>query len=272
MRRALHQLVDRPVVFPDELALRILGKDAMRGLEEDEDDPRAPVATHLRAFLAARSRIAEDTLEEALTRGVTQYVVLGAGLDTWAARHPRTAIRVFEVDHPETQGWKRTLLADADLALPESLRFVPVDLGAEDPRAKLVAAGFDPHVPAAFSCLGLTPYLEVEAVLAILRFVGGCAAGTSLVLDYAVSPHTLGLIGRMVYRRFAERVAAAGEPWLSSFEPREMDRHLGALGFSRRHEWGKAEINATWFKDRADRLKVGSLARIVVAEVGTPED
>lgn len=269
MRRALHQLVDRPVVFEDDLALRILDEATVeRVRQEAAVADRSPVSTHLRAFLAARSRIAEEAVDAAVEREVHQYVILGAGLDTWSARHPDTTMRVFEVDHAETQAWKRGLLADAGLEMPSGLTFVPVDFTTSRLEEALLAAGFDPQEPAAFSWLGVTPYLTEEDIGSTLSFVSSLVPGSTLVFDYAVSPRLLGLIGRMVYRRFAERVAAAGEPWLSSFEPLEMDARMARLGFGSRSDLGETEINRRYFSGRTDGLKVGSLARVMVARVG----
>ena len=132
LRRAAHQLLDVPKVLDDPVALRIVGREAAAALAAD---PRhfetTPIAPYLRAFMAARSRCAEDELALAVKRGVAQYVVLGAGLDTFAYRNPFSTLRVFEVDFPATQAWKQTCLADAGIVVPDSLRFVPVDFASQ---------------------------------------------------------------------------------------------------------------------------------------------
>src|ERR1035438_9797436 len=123
IRRAAHQLVDVPPVLDDPIAVRFVGA----GNRGKMGRASHRVGRDLRAFVAARSRYAEDRLAEAVERGVRQYVVLGAGLDTFAYRNPYAGLRVFEVDFPATQEWKRELLVEAEIDLPEGLRFAPVD-------------------------------------------------------------------------------------------------------------------------------------------------
>ena len=128
MRRAAHQLLDSPRVYEDSLALAILGNAEAAAVRVNparlED---GPAAQRLRAFLAIRSRLAEDALEEAVNSGIRQYVVLGAGLDTFAYRNPYPGLRVFEVDHPATQGWKLQRLEDARITVPRNVTFVAAD-------------------------------------------------------------------------------------------------------------------------------------------------
>src|SRR5258706_8742763 len=135
MRRAAHQILDAPLVLDDPVALRIVGPKAEASIRSDLRRYESSWGRALRAFLVARSRCAEEALASAVANGVTQYVVLGAGLDTSAYRAPRDgpAPRVFEVDHPATQAWKRELLADAGIAVPETLAFVPIDLQTQSP-------------------------------------------------------------------------------------------------------------------------------------------
>src|ERR1700691_1610025 len=151
IRRAAHQLLDEPRVLDDPLALRIIGFDAERALRSDPKEHHA-FSRAFRAFMAARSRYAEDELARAVERGVTQYVVLGAGLDTFAYRNPlRSAgLHVFEVDHPATQEWKRARLDDAGIAVPDDMTFAAVDFERQSLDDGLVKAGFDKQQPAFF--------------------------------------------------------------------------------------------------------------------------
>jgi methyltransferase (TIGR00027 family) len=177
IRRAEHQLFDFPHVLDDPIALRIIGPEgaasiALRCWFAYFPGPRA-----MRAFMAARSRYAEDQLARAIASGTAQYVVLGAGLDTFAYRNPYTdsALRVFEVDHPDTQAWKRHRLASTAIPIPYPVTFVPVDFGRQ-PETELEKAGFKPDEPAFFSWLGVTPYLSKEIVMATfarIRVVSG---------------------------------------------------------------------------------------------------
>src|SRR5271169_1270262 len=142
IRRAAHQLLDHPRVLDDPLALRIIGSDAEEELRSNPKEDHA-FSRAFRAFMAARSRYAEDELAGAVGRGVRQYVVLGAGLDTFAYRNPYQSLRVFEVDHPATQAWKREQLQAADIAIPSSLTFVPIDFERQTLADGLGQCGFD---------------------------------------------------------------------------------------------------------------------------------
>jgi methyltransferase (TIGR00027 family) len=267
LSRAAHQIFDRPPVLEDPVALAIVGERGIAEIRGVALRYSLPPSRYLRAFLAARSRVAEEALDEAVRHGVRQYVVLGAGLDTFAYRnpYPASALRVFEVDHPATQAWKRDQLAAAGLALPESLSFVPVDFESETLAARLASAGFRAAEPAFFSWLGVTMYLTRAAVLATLRYVAGLRQGSGVVFDYVVPPATLSLVRRVVLRTVMRGVAAAGEPWKSFFEPRELAQELRSLGFRELEDLGRGELNARFFAGRADGLRVGGLGRVMRA-------
>jgi methyltransferase (TIGR00027 family) len=270
LRRAAHQLLDRPLVLDDPIALRIIGAETRAALEADpsrHEDSR--IAPFLRAFIAVRSRFAEDSLAEAIPHGVRQYVVLGAGLDTFAYRnpHPNHSIRVFEVDHPATQAWKRSRLVEGAIAVPPELTFVPVDFEtAQLPRA-LAAAGFRHDLPTWFAWLGVTMYLTRGAFDETLRFITSQPAGSGVVFDYALSPAILDAKGRALFERMAERVGAAGEPWRTTFVPDELARDLRTIGFTTVEDLGAKEIQARYLAHRDDGLRVGSIARLLRARV-----
>ncbi|MEU0812507.1 class I SAM-dependent methyltransferase [Streptomyces sp. NPDC005970] len=227
--RADHQKLDAGRLFHDPLAVRILGADA----EGRDDADAASGRRRIRLFIAARSRFAEDRLAAAVRRGVRQLVVLGAGLDTFAYRNPHevAGLRVFEVDHPATQAWKRERLADAGIPLPPSLTFAPVDFERESLAEGLTAAGFDPARPAFFSWLGVVPYLTRDAVFATLGLIAGLPGGTEAVFDYSEPPSAMTPRGRVSHRARAARVAAVGEPFLSYFAPERLAADLRAAGF-----------------------------------------
>lgn len=267
MRRAAHQLLDDPRVHDDPLALAILGEaqaEAMRA------DPRrlenGPVAPVLRAFLAVRSRLAEDALAQAVAAGVRQYVVLGAGLDTFAYRNPYPGLRVFEVDHPATQAWKRQRLVEAHIAVPEGVTFAAVDFAAESLPTALRAAGLRSDEPSFFSWLGVTPYLEPATVLATLAAIAPFAAhGGGVVFDYNVPPASLAPLPRAGFEALAARVAAAGEPFRGFFEPAALVAAIRAMGFHEVRDLEPDELNATFLSGRTDGLRVGSAGHILTA-------
>ena len=185
MYRAAHQLLDNPRVFEDPLAIGILGEEASR-LKSQLDWFETAGARHIRAFVVARSRYAEDELTAAIARGASQYVILGAGLDTYAYRSAHSELRVFEVDHPATQAWKRTRLEAAGIAIPSSLTLVPTNFEEQTLCSALQASGFQRDKVSFFSWLGVTPYLTTASVLATLAFIGSMPSGSGVVFDYAI--------------------------------------------------------------------------------------
>jgi methyltransferase (TIGR00027 family) len=181
MRRAAHQLFDVPPVLNDPLALAIVGEEAAAQLRAESRTHGGRIASTIRAFMAVRSRLAEDELARAVSRGVSQYVILGAGLDTFAYRnpHPVSALRVFEVDFAATQAWKRRKLAAAAIPLPASLSFVSVDFESESLAERLAGAGLDRQQPTFFTWLGVTMYLTDAAIASTLEFIASTPAGSS---------------------------------------------------------------------------------------------
>jgi methyltransferase (TIGR00027 family) len=180
MRRAAHQLLDDPKVFDDPVAILIIGKESASALQADPHQSETTrLSPYLRAFMAARSRYAEDELALGVQRGVRQYVVLGAGLDTFAYRNPYPEVlHVFEVDHPSTQAWKRARLEEIGIAIPGNLTFAPIDFETQTLAEGLRSAGCDPGICTFFSWLGVTPYLTAEAVAATLRFIASDSCPT----------------------------------------------------------------------------------------------
>jgi methyltransferase (TIGR00027 family) len=270
MRRAVHQLFDHPKVLVDPIALPIIGPEAAARLEAERTEHKSRVARNLRAFLVARSRFAEDELARAIERGVRQYVVLGAGLDTFAYRNPHRdfALRVFEVDYPATQEWKRQKLAAAGIAIPPSVTYAPVDFERQTLAEGLKLAGFDASKAVFFSWLGVTMYLTEEAVMATFGFIALSPAGGGIAFDYAVPRSSLNWVGRFALDALSRRVAAAGEPFRTFFEPRALTERLRRIGFRRVEDLDADEINRRYFKDRADRLRVTSrLGHLMSAEV-----
>lgn len=266
LRRAAHQVLDVPPIFQDPLALAIVGVDG----ETLRSDPKSRGRTSraLRVFLAVRSRYAEDGLACAVGTGARQYVVLGAGLDTFAYRNPYSRLRVFEVDHPATQGWKRERLEAAGISIPEAMTFAPVDFESQTLSEGLARAGFQTDQKAFFSWLGVVPYLTRSAVMETFRFVGSLPAGSEIVFDYAIPPETMNLVQRLAFNALAERVAAAGEPFQTFFKPAKLMDELRRMGFGSFEDLGGKEINARYFAGRADGLRVGGgIGRLMKAGV-----
>jgi methyltransferase (TIGR00027 family) len=267
IRRAAHQLVDRPLVFEDPLALRILGAQTESEVRSDPEGSPAGRSRVLRAFLAARSRYAEDALAEAVSRGVRQYVVLGAGLDTFAYRNPHEGLRVFEVDRAATQEWKRRRLAEAEIGLPESLTFAHVDFERDTLGDALARAGFDAGRAAVFAWLGVTPYLSRDAVVATLRFAASASAGSEIIFDFALDPSSLEDERRQALERLAALVAAIGEPFMTFFDPGTLAAELVALGFGRADVVGPGDLDARYFRGRSDGLGLRGIGHLAHARL-----
>ena len=270
MRRAAHQLYDRPLIFEDPLALRILSEDAAeRVRSQSEEETHSPWARGFRAFMAARSRFAEEELAASYARGVRQYVVLGAGLDTFAYRNPWPDLRVFEVDHPATQAWKRERLEQAGIGIPDSLRFAPVDFEHGTLAAGLAAAGFRADQPVFFSWLGVVPYLTREAAFSTLRFIAGLPGGSGVVFDYCIPREQMSEGAQRVFDALAERVARAGEPFQLFLDPEALGPELRAVGFTRIDDLDGAAIRARWFDAHGQQPPLhGGSGRLVCARAG----
>lgn len=247
-RRAAHQVLDRPLVFEDPLAVRIVGGE----WQEGEQEPPA-FAAAFRSFMAARSRYAEENLSAAHAAGARQYVVLGAGLDTFAYRNPWPDLQVFEVDHPATQEWKQELLRHAEIPVPANMTFVPVDFERQDLGERLKDSGLL-TAPAFFSWLGVTPYLTREAFDRTIAFIASLPSNTGVVFDYGLDPALMNPVQRAAHDMLSARVARAGEPFRLFFNPRMLARDLQAAGFTRIEDLDARQIDERWFRDRTDGL------------------
>ncbi len=245
MRRAAHQILDVPPVFTDPLALRIVEGQTTNG-----DSPS------LRAFMAVRSRYSEDQLAEAVARGVTQCVVLGAGLDTFAYRNPYAGLQVFEVDHPATQAWKHHQLDQTGIAIPSSLTFVPVDFETQTLQNGLETAGFRFDRITFFSWLGVVPYLTDDAFESTLRLIASMPEGSGVVFDYGATRDALSPREQEARDALSARVAAAGEPFKLFLDPKVLAIRLKTTGFGDVEDLGAQELNARYFHDRADGLRL----------------
>ena len=201
----------------------------------------------MRLFIAARSRFAEDALRLAVGRGVGQLVILGAGLDTFAYRNPHPTLRVFEVDHPATQAWKRERLAAAGIAVPSSLSFAAVDFERVGLAEGLASAGFDADAPVFFSWLGVVVYLSEDAIFETLGFIAGRPAGSEVAFTYSDRPDAMQAAQARAYRARAAGVAALGEAWRTQFEPAALHARLRRLGFGEIEDLGPAEVAILYF-------------------------
>src|SRR3982750_2808770 len=220
IQRAAHQCLDSPRVLDDPIAIRIISERDRQALQQHpEDHDRSPMSKPTRAIVVARTRIAE---EELASSGAAQYVLLGAGLDTFAYRNPFPHVRVFEVDQPDTQLLKRTRLDTAGVHIPGNMTFVACDFSRDRLEDRLAAAGFDRAQPAVFAWLGVGMYLDRTDVLETLRYIAGQSAAASVIFDYVQPPEMFPLVQRVFYRRVLARLADVGEPWKSFMLPQPL--------------------------------------------------
>ncbi|HEV2485157.1 MAG TPA: class I SAM-dependent methyltransferase [Terracidiphilus sp.] len=228
-QRAAHQLLDHGSILDDAFAMKILREGEKEVLQFASGNPTASIG---RLFTTARSRIAEDALSRALEKGVRQVVILGAGLDTFALRNPHAAleIRIYEVDHPATQAWKRERLAEAQIALPPWLVFVPVDFERDSVGEKLVAAGFQQDSPAFFTWLGVVPYLTEDAIGRTLDYISSIQ-NSEVVFDYMEPPDASSEELRQIEKERAEQLKKIDEHSASRFKQAGIAAILRSHGF-----------------------------------------
>ena len=264
--RAIHVQADaEPHVLDDEIGLRLADpEDGWR----DRGDMHPDGTRTFRASIVARSRFAEDLVAGQAARGVTQYVLLGAGLDTFVQRRPElaAALTVYEVDRPGPQAWKRRRLAALGYGVPSGLRLVPDDF--ETDRSwwtKLAAAGFDPGRRAVVASLGVSMYLTRAANQATLRQLAGLAPGSTVIMTFQ-PPIELLDPNEQTGRRFAEDGArASGTPFLSFFSPAEILELARTSGFARVEHGSAAELNKRYFSGRTDGLRTSNGEELLVA-------
>lgn len=248
--RAVHQGADEPVIFRDPLAVPIAEAAAVLSPEDRE------VPWEARLFLAMRHRFAEDELA-ARADDVRQVVVLGAGLDTFGVRNTYPNVTVFEVDHPDTQAWKRDRLTDARIAVPASLRFVAVDFETDSLSNRLHESGFDPAAPTFFLWLGVVQYLTDAAIDTTLGFIAELPAPSQLIIDYSEPISALPPGNRAMVEVLAGVMASIGEPWLSLFTADEIATKLTGFGFGDIEDLGWQDMIARFAPDSTATDQVG---------------
>jgi methyltransferase (TIGR00027 family) len=208
---------------------------------------------------AVRTRFVEDAVEKARDEGIGQYVILGAGLDSFAYRRPAVSgrIKVFELDRAESQAWKRRRLDEMGIAVPASVAFVSIDMETDEPRERLAEAGFDFAAPAIVSAIALTQYLAQPAIVKILELVGSLAPGSRLVITYVVPPSELSELAAAGLEWTRSQAAERGEPFLSLFSPRDFEALMRGCGFTRVEHAGTRELLRMYLADRPDAQLTG---------------
>ncbi|KAA2244552.1 class I SAM-dependent methyltransferase [Chitinophaga agrisoli] len=261
--RAAHQLMDaEPLLLKDDVILRLLEPEIIQHIREFPDLYRRPEAATMRTHVALRSRYTEDSLQQAFEKGVRQYMILGAGFDTFAYRQPAWAanLRIFEVDHPGSQAQKQQRLAETGIPLPDNLSFVPVDFERSSIPEALQQTNFNLQAPVFIGWLGVLTYLTMDAIDATLRFLGTLPAGSELVLTFSRQQ------SMEYFSSLANRAAAMGEPWITHFSPEELADKLHSHGFTS-VSFLTTEKALPYFQGRTDGLmppRRASLAHAII--------
>jgi methyltransferase (TIGR00027 family) len=269
MHRAAHQLLDVPPILDDPMAIRIVDPIMAMALN---DDP-VNVCSHLsispfrRAFAAVRSRYAEEQLARAVAMGCNQYVILGAGLDTFCLRCPHPDLRIFEVDHPATQQRKLERLGSEKLTPHKFVKFFSADFQSQSMEEILHAADVDLRESIFFSWLGVTQYLPRTITVTTLQYIASLRTETRIVFDYLLSPRLHNAMQRSIFDTWAPAAAANGEPFCNFFEPYEISSICSSLGFRRIDDLSVDTMNSLFCSGRTDGLKVESVNRLFSATV-----
>jgi len=273
LMRALHSHAD-PLPFIDDPWGERLLTDARAVIDERArkagltgvDEYLHGNAAYLNVIL--RTRFAEDALAESLARGVRQYVVIGAGFDSYALRNGASDLVVYEVDHPATQTYKRRLLADSGVATPANLRFVAADLGEEKLGDALARADFDASAPAFFSWLGVTMYLPREANFATFREIARLgAAGDELAFNY-MDARVLAAVNAPAFAAMRAQVESAGEPFVCGFDPARIGADLAECGLTLLEDHGGDELLARYDPERRNGFVGKPTSRVARARIG----
>lgn len=264
--RALHVQIDpKPHVFTDEVGLKIIAEDSWR----NRPDMNPNFSKNMRASIVGRARFIEDTVEEQVKQGVTQYVILGAGLDTFAQRRPEIAshLQVFEVDQPGPQAWKQKRLTEIGLATPDWLHFVPVNFETgQSWWDKLIASGFDASKPAVVVSTGVSMYLTREVNVATFRQMAKLAPGSTFAMTFMLALDLLDPKERLLMEFVMKKAEESGTSFLSLFSPPEILEMAKRAGFKKSSFVSGDELYQRYFANRSDGLRAGNAEAFLVAK------
>lgn len=268
--RAVHMSADgEPKILDDSLVAALLGPGLEDKIAADRERLAYQGLIKARSLIIMRSRFAEDELAAAIDRGVTQYVILGAGLDTSAYRSGDRTRRVqtFEVDHPDTQRWKLDKLKDAGIKTGDNVHHVAVDFEHDSLAEQLAAGGFNDNEPAFFSWLGVSYYLNWDSVLGIFRYVASLPSPSQIVFDFVMDDSELSEKERSGIRKIMAFVEQNGEPWLCRLGPTRLQQALHDAGFGKTFYFSRDLANRRYFEDRTDGLHLDFTTQMMSAIV-----
>jgi methyltransferase (TIGR00027 family) len=270
IQRAAYQVLDdEPRILDDPVAVGLTEGCSREEILAAAQEYRTPILALLRSAFVLRSRFAEDCLRSAVSGGIRQYVILGAGLDTFAYRQPNWArnLAIFEVDHPSSQEYKRERLAARGIQIPANLRFCPYDFEHQSLDEALAEISFDRGATTFFSWLGVTQYLTRDAIDTTLRFVASLPNGSEIAFQFVIPQDHLSGIDAEVSLFAANGAAMRGEPWITRLDPEECKVWLSNLGFSKVFRLTPEEAQRRYFDGRRDDLRVYRVSEIMDAVV-----
>lgn len=269
MWRARHQLLDHPLILDDPVVVKLVPDASDPAMLADFGDPNQPMATLMRSMFVLRSRFTEDRLAEAAARGIRQYVMFGAGLDTFPWRQPEFAkdLQIFAVDHPASLIQTNRLFRERQFARPSNLIRVPLDLEQRRLNEQLAACGFDAESPCFCSALGLMLYLEDEIVDDILRFVASLPRSSEIVFSFVPPDDELDGLDLEIARLVAAKFAEIGEAWKSRVRPRTWDARLMGLGFREAFHLSPELAQVRYFAGRSDKMTAPHFEQMIAATV-----
>jgi methyltransferase (TIGR00027 family) len=289
LMRAVHARLDRPALIDDDWGDRLVTDAERKTLREAGmgalppaaraqlvalDSPDEVMASLVRAhpsygMVVLRTRYAEDALADAVARGIRQYVIVGAGMDSFALRRPAFArdVTVFEVDHPASQALKIERLAERGLQPAAGVHYVAADLSTEGLDSALGRCPFEPAKAAFFSWLGVTAYLTREANLTTLRAIASCGAPDSELVFSYIDQGDFDAPGADERRLARDAVAAVGEPWVSGFSPSQLEEDLRSAGLTLVEDLGREELQERYCEGREDGLSASAADHVARARV-----
>ncbi|MCB9094374.1 MAG: class I SAM-dependent methyltransferase [Halobacteriovoraceae bacterium] len=265
--RALHVQIDpKPHVFVDEVGAKLVDEKNWR----DRADMDPQFSKSMRASIVGRARFIEDLVEENISSGISQYVILGAGLDAFSQRRPELArkIQIFEIDQPATQKWKQNRLLELGFNLPKSLHFVPVDFEAgQSWWDKLLASGFDKNKPTIVVSTGVSMYLSNETNKETLQKLATLAPGSTFAMTFLLSPELLNPEEKTIMEFVMKKAKESGTPFLSLFSPAEIVELATNSGFKRAEFISALVIYERYFAKRTDGLRAGEAEAFLLATI-----
>jgi len=272
LARAVHQILDEPIVLKDANAQLLLDEGIQLQLINDPYAFNDPMARTMRAAIIARNSVVHDALYEAKKKNsdLKQFIMLGCGLDAFSLNHASiyNDIEFYDIDTPAMIHWRKTRINDANILLPCNIHQVSCDLNNQELFEILSSFDFKKNKPVFISFMGVSPYLKNDIIYGVMERFATLPKGSSIHFDYRVKHSLLDSIEQMMDQVVAQQVSIMGEPWLSEFLPDELSIDLLKMGFTRVNHFNTENLNSLYFSKRKDGLQTaGGGLRLISAFV-----